>query len=203
MAKAAARKAPSGETERTLALEGREKKTSRVTVEPAGPAHRVSLRAPAESLAALSRALGVKLPEEPMGSAFGRSGDFADQRGAGKGGRAALWLGPDEWLVIDTAGNDPMADCARAKPLHSAVDISHRQTAILVSGAGAEDTLSAGCPRDLSLAAFPVGAAARTVLGKIEIVLLRTAGDAFRVECWRSFSCYAFTFLAEAARNAA
>jgi sarcosine oxidase subunit gamma len=70
-----------------------------------------------------------------------------------------------------------------------------------VCGAGAADVLNACCPRYLSLAAFPVGAAARTVLGKIEIVLFRTGEDAFRVECWRSFSDYAFTFLAEAARD--
>ena len=91
MAKAAA-KTPAGTAARTLMLEGREKKTARVAVEPAGPAHRVSLRAPAESLGGLSRALGVKLPEQPLGSAFRKSGDFADQRGDGKGGRAALWL---------------------------------------------------------------------------------------------------------------
>jgi sarcosine oxidase subunit gamma len=196
MAKAAA-KAPAEAVARTFVLEGREKKTSRVVVKPAGPAHRISLRAPAESLGGLSRALGVKLPEEPMGSAFGKSGDFTGKGG----GRAALWLGPDEWLVIDTAGNDPMTDCAKAKALHSATDISHRHVAIDVSDAGAADVLNAGCPRDLSLAAFPVGAAARTVLGKIEIVLFRTGEDAFRVECWRSFSDYAFTFLAEAARD--
>ena len=195
MAKAAA-KAPAKAVARTFVLEGREKRTSRVTIGPAGPAHRLSLRAPIESLASLSRALGVKLPEQPMGSAFGKSGDFT-----GKGGRVALWLGPDEWLVIDTVGNDPMVDCAKVKTLHSATDISHRHVAIDVSGAGAADVLNAGCPRDLSLAAFPVGAAARTVLGKIEIVLLRTGEDAFRVECWRSFSDYAFTFLAEAARD--
>lgn len=195
MAKAAA-KAPVGAVARTLVLEGKEKKTLRVTIERAAPAYRVSLRAPAESLASLSRALGVKPPEQPMGSAYAKDGDFT-----GKGGRAALWLGPDEWLVIDTAGNDPMVDCARAKALHSAVDISHRHVAINVSGAGAADVLNAGCPRDLSLAAFPVGAAARAVLGKIEIVLLRTGEDAFRVECWRSFSDYAFTLLAEAARD--
>jgi sarcosine oxidase subunit gamma len=196
MAKAAAKKASAKGVARLLVLEGREKKTSRVTIEPAAPAYRMSLRAPAESLGSLSRALGINLPQEPMGSAFGKSGDFT-----GTGGRAALWLGPDEWLVIDTAGNDPMADCAKAKALHSAVDISHRHVAIDVSGIGAADALNAGCPRDLSLAAFPVGSAARTVLGKIEIVLLRTGEDAFRVECWRSFSDYAFTFLAETARD--
>ncbi|KAB2853885.1 MAG: sarcosine oxidase subunit gamma, partial [Bauldia sp.] len=67
---------------------------------------------------------------------------------------------------------------------------------------GAEATLAAGCPQDLSPAAFPVGACSRTVLAKIEVVIWRTGDDAFRVECWRSFSDYAFAFLAEAARDA-
>jgi sarcosine oxidase subunit gamma len=184
--------------QRTHKLEGREKKTGSVSIRPAPPAHRVSLRAPEESVGALSRALKVPLPMTPKSATFSKAGDFA-----GKGGRAALWLGPDEWLVIDTAGNDPAADCAKAKALHSAVDISHRNVAILVSGPAAEAVLSAGCPQDLSPDAFPVGAASRTVFGKIEIVLLRTGEDAFRLECWRSFSEYAFGLLAEAARDPA
>ena len=114
-----------------------------------------------------------------------------------------LWLGPDEWLVIDEAGNDPLADCAGVAALHSAVGISHRNIAIAVTGKAAAATINAGCPQDLSLDAFPVGACSRTILGKTEIVLLRTAQDAFRVECWRSFSDYVFTFLSEAARDAA
>jgi sarcosine oxidase subunit gamma len=120
---------------------------------------------------------------------------------ASKGGRSALWLGPDEWLVIDQTG-DPLADCAGVRDLHSAVGVSHRNVGISVSGAGAEATLNAGCPQDLSLAAFPVGACSRSILGKVEIVLLRTGDDAFRVECWRSFSDYVWTFLTEAARDA-
>lgn len=72
-----------------------------------------------------------------------------------------------------------------------------------MTGPGAEATLSAGCPQDLSLAVFPVGACSRTIFGKVEIVIHRTAEDAFRVECWRSFSDYVFTFLSEAARDAA
>ena len=64
-------------------------------------------------------------------------------------------------------------------------------------------TVNSGCPQDLSLDAFPVGAASRTILGKSEIVLLRTGADAFRVECWRSFSDYVFALLSEAASDAA
>ncbi|TIS70296.1 MAG: sarcosine oxidase subunit gamma, partial [Mesorhizobium sp.] len=106
---------------------------------------------------------------------------------ASKAGRTALWLGPDEWLVIDEVGKDPLADCAEVTVLHSAVGISHRNVAISVTGPAAVATINSGCPQDLSLDAFPAGAASRTILGKVEIVLLRTASDAFRVECWRSF----------------
>ena len=96
-----------------------------------------------------------------------------------------------------------MQDCAKAKALSSTVDISHRNVAIAVAGPAAEATLSAGCPQDLSAAAFPVGACSRTILGKVEIVLWRTRTDTFRVECWRSFADYVFGFLSEAARDAA
>lgn len=153
------------------------------------PASRMSLRARPDTIAALSKALGVTLPQKPKSS-------------AAKAGRTALWLGPDEWLVIDEAGGNPVADCAGVKGLHSAVDVSHRNVAMAVTGPNAAATLSSGCPQDLSLAAFPVGAASRTILGKVEIIVLRTAEDAFRVECWRSFSDYVWGFLSEAARDA-
>src|SRR4051794_41432238 len=39
-----------------------------------------------------------------------------------RSGRTSLWLGPDEWLVIDEAGKDPLADCAGVSALHSSVD---------------------------------------------------------------------------------
>ena len=172
---------------RDLPLAGRMHGGAGVSVEAAPAAYRVNLRADEAGAAALSKALGVTLPTAPKTS-------------ASKGSRHALWLGPDEWLVIDETA-DPAADCANVSTAHSAVDVSHRNTAILVNGRGAADVLNAGCPQDLSLEAFPVGACSRTVFGKIEVVLYRTAEDAFRVECWRSFSDYAFEFLKDAARG--
>lgn len=175
--------------DRNPALSGAEASAKGVRVAVLPPTQRVSLRARADAVAELSKALGLSLPTQPKTSAE-------------KNGRAALWLGPDEWLVIDEAG-DPLADCAKAKGLHSAVDVSHRNIAIQVAGPNAEATLSSGCPQNLSLAVFPVGACSRTILGKVEIIVLRTDADAFRVECWRSFSDYVFAFLADAARDAA
>ncbi|MER8383932.1 sarcosine oxidase subunit gamma [Mesorhizobium sp. M0166] len=191
MAKAALKTAAAGPSvERRPALASQSLSATGVTLAVLPPAERISLRAPDASIAALSKALGVVLPQRPKTS-------------AAKAGRTALWLGPDEWLVIDESGKDPLADCASIPALHSAVGISHRNVAISVTGPAAAATVNAGCPQDLSLDAFPVGAASRTILGKVEIVLLRTAADTFRVECWRSFSDYVFTFLSEAARDAA
>ncbi|RWQ23640.1 sarcosine oxidase subunit gamma [Mesorhizobium sp.] len=187
-AKESAAAAPS--VERRPALAGQELSVTGVTLAVLPPAQRISLRAPDASVAALSKALGVNLPRKPKTS-------------AAKAGRTALWLGPDEWLVIDEVGKDPLADCAEVTVLHSAVGISHRNVAISVIGPAAAATINSGCPQDLSLDVFPVGAASRTILGKAEIVLLRIAADAFRVECWRSFSDYVFTFLSEAAGDAA
>lgn len=191
MAKETAKKiAPAASAERRLALAGSKVSAKGVTLAILPPAERLSLRAPAASVAALSKALGVKLPQTPKSS-------------TSKAGRTTLWLGPDEWLVIDEAGKDPLADLASARVLHSAVGISHRNVGLAVTGPAAAATVNSGCPQDLSLAAFPVGACSRTVLGKAEIVLWRMAEDEFRVECWRSFSDYVFTFLADAARDAA
>ncbi|MEX0954892.1 MAG: sarcosine oxidase subunit gamma [Rhizobiaceae bacterium] len=175
---------------RAAVLAGRIAVHPAVSVTPGGPASRVALRAPQKSRAALSRALGLQLPDKPRATAV-------------KGSRAALWLGPDEWLVLDAPDADPMAALKPVSALHSAVDVSHRNQSITVAGPGAEAALGAGCPLDLSPAAFPTGAATRTVFGKAEIVLWRTEAETFRVECWRSFADYCFTLLAEGARDAA
>ena len=174
--------------ERVMPLAGRMAATAQVSVTPADAAFRMSLRVRQNAVSALSKALGLSLPVKPKSSET-------------KGTRTALWLGPDEWLVIDSAKN-PFDDAAKAKVLNSAVDVSHRNTAMIVSGPAAEATLSAGCPQNLSLKAFPVGACSRTILGKVEVVILRTGVAEFRVECWRSFSDYATTYLSEAARGA-
>lgn len=159
----------------------------RVTVLP--PVERIALRAPMVSVAALSDALGLDLPGKPKTSAT-------------RSGRTALWLGPDEWLVIGEQRGDLPGACAAVGDLHSAVDISHRNVAFSIAGPGAEATLNAGCPQDLSPGAFPAGACSRTLLGKAEIVLLRTGEESFRLECWRSFADYVFDFLEEAAADA-
>jgi sarcosine oxidase subunit gamma len=126
-------------------------------------------------------------------------------RAAAQGDSAALWLGPDEWLLISgehTADETGAALRAALAGLpHSLVDVSHRQVALEVSGPDAPRLLAAGCPLDLDASAFPVGMCTRTMLAKAEIVLWRTGAKVFRIEVWRSFAPYVSAFLSEAARG--
>lgn len=156
------------------------------------PATRYVLRGGSDVRAAAQSALGFGIPATAC-------------RATVAGDRAALWLGPDEWLLI--APQPPPSGFAAglAEALeglaHSLVDVSHRQSALAVSGPQATTLLAAGCPLDLDASAFPVGMCTRTMLAKAEIVLWRTDPQVFRVEVWRSFVAYVSQFLGEAARG--
>jgi len=141
-----------------------------------------------------------------VGARFGAAPPLAPRRANASGARAALWLGPDEWLLI-ADGETPEAlgadlGAALAAVPHSLVDVSQRQIGLDLEGQLAARALNAGCPLDLDERAFPVGEATRTMLSKAEIVLWRRAPQGFRVEVWRSFADYAVAFLTEAARRA-
>lgn len=155
------------------------------------PARRFVLRGDSAARAAAERALGVSVSALAC-------------RAGSAGGRSALWLGPDEWLLLAPA-EDVAAEEALWQGLaglaHSLVDVSHRQIGLAVTGAHAAVLLNAGCPLDLDAAAFPVGMCTRTMLSKAEVVLWRTAEHEFHLEVWRSFAGYVTEYLAEAARG--
>jgi sarcosine oxidase subunit gamma len=75
------------------------------------------------------------------------------------------------------------------------VDVSHRQVALVLEGAGAEPLLNGAVPIDLSVAAFPVGMCSRTILGKVEIVLWRRDAAVWHIEVARSLAPYAQALL--------
>ena len=121
-----------------------------------------------------------------------------------QGARAALWLGPDEYLLMgsDEGARDgtlAALENTLAQMPHALVDISHRQFALEVRGPHATAILSGACPLDLDLGEFPLGMCTRTVLAKADIVLWRTRDDVFHVEVWRSFAGYVTGLLGEIA----
>jgi sarcosine oxidase subunit gamma len=153
-------------------------------------ASRLVLRGPSQVLAVAADALGLPRSETPCCAVH-------------NGVRAALWLGPDERLLIgpvDAAAEmSAQLQQALAGLPHSVVEISHAQVAFEVSGVGAAAALNTGCPLDLDPASFPVDMCTRTVFAKAQIVLWRTAADTFRVETARSFAPYVTKILALAA----
>ncbi len=181
MAKAASRTHPLAD--RVFANNG-------VTLSPLAECERIALRADNKAMPGIGRAIGVSLPKKP-GSV------------TTKGGTSALWIGPDEWFVTAEAGAGLEAKINTIRNgLCSAVSIDHRNTGLTLFGPNAVNTLNSGCPRDLSLAAFPVGTCSRTTLAKAEVILWRTGENEFRLECWRSFSGYVWKYLMDAARSA-
>lgn len=156
------------------------------------PATRFILQAGVDARAIASEIWGVPLSDESC-------------RAHEQGQRAALWLGPNEHLLIGTAG-ETQALAARlssalAAVAHSLVDVSHRQIALAVSGPHAAAILNTGCPLDLDPAAFAQGMCTRTVLGKAEVVLWRKGTTQFHLEVWRSFAEYVSQWLQEAAQD--
>jgi sarcosine oxidase, subunit gamma len=92
-----------------------------------------------------------------------------------EGGRAALWLGPDEWLVLSPpmAGPEIVAELEQALAgLHrSIVDVSANRVALELSGPARFDLLSTGCPIDLHHRAWSPGMCAQTLFGRAQVIL--------------------------------
>ena len=156
----------------------------------------VSLRAdPADAalMTALAAAAGVGLPSRV--GAVARSG-----------ARAALALGPDEWLIVsDVEGEAPALvaalQAAAAGRHATALDVSAARVAVLVEGPGAADLIAAGCPLDLGPAAFPPGHVAGTVLAGTPVLIERRAAESWRIFVRRSYAGHVDAWLAAVAAD--
>jgi sarcosine oxidase subunit gamma len=124
------------------------------------------------------------------------------------GARAALMLGPDEWLLSGPE-DDPWwedfrtrAEAALGEGRGAVFEVSHQYAALIVEGVHVTALLNAGCPLDLDLQAFPVGRASRSLFGKIPILLWREAEQRFSVMVGRSLAEAFAGLLRAAARGA-
>ncbi|BBE34197.1 sarcosine oxidase subunit gamma [Sphingosinicella microcystinivorans] len=165
------------------------------TIRPLPHFSRAILRVGLKDVARASERLDLALP-------------IAACTATGGSAMGALWLGPDEWLLIGEAGLgnglDWMAGITEklGDVVCSLVDVSHRQVALEISGERAEIVLAYGCALDLSITAFPVGMCTRTMYHKAEIVLWRKAPDRFHLEVWRSFARYVEALVRQAESEA-
>lgn len=171
-------------------LAGERYANSAVTLETLPPLTRYVLRATREGGDLFGQSIAMDLPDTV--------GDVTTAKS-----RTVMKLGPDEWMVLDSNAEAESLQPNLPNAEFSLVDISHRNCGFRAEGKGVTAMLNAGCPRDLRLSSFPVGRAARTVFGKVEVVLLRLGEEEFHIECWRSFAPYVHTYLQSAAKDAA
>jgi sarcosine oxidase, subunit gamma len=112
--------------------------------------------------------------------------------------RDALWLGPDEWLVVAGAGTADAIGAGLEASLvgvhHSVVDVSANRTMIELAGPSRHDLLSSACPIDLHPRSWGDGRCAQSVFGAAQILLHEREG-ATRVFARPSFAGYVVDLL--------
>jgi len=138
----------------------------------------------------VQRLFGLELPLEP-------------NRWHGDECFAAIWLGPDEWLLVvgdEEAGRieEMLREARPMDPWLSVVDVSHSWTRISLAGPGVRDLLAKGCALDLHPEVFPAGHCAQTILAKSRVLLRAVDRSSFEAWVRNSFACYAAKWLLDA-----
>jgi sarcosine oxidase subunit gamma len=185
---------------------------------------RTPLAGYAERFAALSEATGGELSirELPFVSQLNLRADPKDagvvQRLAGalgfalplspntlasKGDRRALWLGPDEWLVVEPDGGQTALERGLRDALGQAygavTDVSANRTLLEIRGSMARDLLEHGVSIDLDARSFGPSRCAQTLLAKAQVFVERRDESAFVLYVRASFASYVANFLLDAA----
>lgn len=163
-----------------------------ITEEPYVAMVDVRVGVPGPAATAAADVLGVALPT--AASTYAENGDTA-----------AIWLGPDEWLITtrSSTGVELEQRLREAIAAHggAAIDLSGQRTTLRLRGSRARDVLAKGCSLDLHPSEFGASSAAQTMLGQAGVVLLAVddSGADFRILVRTSFVRYLRAWLADAA----
>ncbi len=142
-------------------------------------------------MAAVQKALGLDLPVKAGSVVLA-------------GSVRALWLGPDEWLVVAPDGAAPALLSALAAALEGvhaqAVDVSANRTVIALEGPRAAEVLAKGLTLDLHPRAFGPRRVTQTILARAAVILEQTGeAPAYRLYVRNSFATYLASWLMDAA----
>ena len=119
------------------------------------------------------------------------------------GDRLAVWLGPDEVMILLEAG----AETAMARQIkdagskdHIAVnDVTDALTSLSLTGPSVRAVLAKGCALDLHKDYFTSGMCAQTTLSHAGVTILCKDADEFIIICRTSFTDYLVDYLCDAA----
>lgn len=169
--------------------------TGAVTVRVAPPRGMITLRGDLAS-APLVRAVAAVGAEMP-----------ARRRVApGRGACAALWMSPDEVLLM--LPRDEVADTlaqvrAALTGAHAlAVDVSDARAVFTLSDGPVREVLARLCPADLHPAALPPGEVRRTRAGQVAAAFWLADERQVTLVCFRSVARYMLDLLTVSARDA-
>jgi sarcosine oxidase subunit gamma len=154
------------------------------------PAREVGLLAQVDVRCGADDAARLALPLEPNSVV----GDMT---------RGALWLGPDEWLIVGFPGTegDIVAELedALGDVHHSVIDVSANRAVIELTGADRLGLIASGCGLDLAPAGGWVpGRCAQTIFGRAQVLVQELEG-ATRIFVRPSFADYVVDRLLAAA----
>ncbi len=145
----------------------------------------------ADVMKRLAEALGFALPVIP-------------NTAAAKGDYRALWLGPDEWLVVGPDGEQTALEQGLRNALNDAfgsvTDISANRTLLEIGGAKARELLKHGVSIDLDAHSFGPGRCAQTLLAKAQVIIERRDESAV-LYVRTSFAIYVATWLLDALKE--
>ena len=148
-------------------------------------------------MAAVGRVLDIVLPTDACTS-------------TAKGDLAALWLGPDAWLLTCPPGDVAFFVNSLREALegehHALTDVTDGRVSFRLAGPSARDVLAKGCPLDLHPRVFGAGRCASSRLAKAAVLIHLIDEDAaadpvFDLYVARSFARYLFAWLEDAGRE--
>ena len=133
-----------------------------------------------------ARVLGAALPTVPNRCTFAHD-------------RTAVWLGPDEWLVITPPDEETDLAPALLEVCAAVTVTSDQSTVIRVHGPDARHVLSKGCAIDLHPRVFGTGHAAQSHIARVHATLWQINDDpAYEILVGCSFAPYLWAWLQDA-----
>jgi sarcosine oxidase, subunit gamma len=143
-------------------------------------------------MTAAKAVLGLDLPKAPRTST-----SWGDTK--------ALWLSPDQWLILcpgDKAQALTEQLSAALKSVHSlAVNVSDMRAVIRVEGEHARTTVMKGTSIDLTHGDYPTGTIRRMKFAEVGALLHIVEENVIDVYVFRSYADYAWEFFLKAARK--
>ena len=146
-----------------------------------------------EALARVAAVVGVALPQtaDTVASAWDRH---------------ALWLGPDEWLIVAPDGaaaelERGLRDALAGHERGAVVDVSANRTTLVLAGPRAREVLESGCGIDLHPRAFGAGRCAQTLVARANAIVWQTLPEPqpeYRLLVRPSFAGYLADWLLDA-----